>query len=237
MKKIYSLLLILIFSMLMASCQIISPDNFVYIGHSKKLVEYQVYYDESQELFLLIDKHGCLDKSVEGSGTCIALDNDEVSEFKLNILAKMLELSAKIKTPENKQKILDYFSKTGRDSIKRPVDITMKVTPLKQINVNNKKEYHLVHNKQKIVINVVIMPIENEVGQKDIDVFYTMRLPKIVKKQKTATKPYIINPRYLLKVLQPEVVEYAKSYQHNKVDEIKKANDDFTHYLENELKM
>ena len=237
MKKKYSLLFILIFSVLIASCQIISPKDFVYLGHSKKLVEYQVYYDKSQKLFLLIDKHGCLDKSVDGSGTCIALDSNDVSEFKLNVLAKMIELKAKIKQPKSKQRVLDYFAKSGKKSIKRPVDITMKVTPLKQINVDNEKQYHLVANKQNAAINLVIMPIENEYGKKDINVFYTLRLPKTVKKQKTSTKPYIINPEYLLKVLQPEAVQYAESFRNKKVEETKKINDDFTHYLEDEMEI
>ena len=74
-----------------SSCGIISKNDFVYLGHLIDLPVYPLYYDNTMELYLLLDVHGCFDKSKDGSGTCLALDEGYVKSFKANVLPEMLK--------------------------------------------------------------------------------------------------------------------------------------------------
>ena len=142
----------------LSSCGIISQDDFVYLGHPKDLPEYHLYYDNTMELYLLLDVHGCFDKSKDGSGTCLALDEGYVKSFKANVLPEMLKKENMImKDHVKKEKLIKYLNETKKRSIKRRSNIGLKLKLVKLINVDGKKEYHLVPDKYNININLIIM--------------------------------------------------------------------------------
>ena len=56
-----------------------------------------------------------------------------------------------------KEKLIKYLNETKKRSIKRRSNIGLKLKLVKLINVDGKKEYHLVPDKYNININLIIM--------------------------------------------------------------------------------
>ena len=92
---------------------VISKDNFVYLGHPESYPDYNVYYDKSEKMYLFIDKDGCFDKNIDGPGTCLALNHKEANNFVENILPKMLDRRSKILEESNKEKIITYLKESN----------------------------------------------------------------------------------------------------------------------------
>ncbi|API87264.1 hypothetical protein [Francisella uliginis] len=105
MKRFIKLFSLIILATVASACAIITYDDFVYLGHPAKLPEYQIYYDKTQNLYLFIDKHSCFDKSVEGAGTCIAMDQQEADIFVKKFLSKMLDTEDRLEE-QDKRKVI-----------------------------------------------------------------------------------------------------------------------------------
>ena len=147
--------------------------------------QYRLYYDSDRSLFLLLDSNGCFYKSSDNSGTCLAFDHQSAEDFKQNVLSK-------------------------RSSIKKTMKLDFVVKPIKQININRQKEYRLVVNQYNLEASLIIMPEVNDSGKKDLKLFYSLTLSDATEKQKTSTRPFIIDPNYLLENMQASAVEKAE---------------------------
>ena len=227
MKKKLSLISVVFFLLIISSCAIISQDEFVYLGHPKSLNDYHIYYDKTEKLYLFIDTKGCFYKSEE-SGTCFALDESETKYFLDNVLPKMI--AAEHKVIKHKQKLLKYLKETNKKIIRKAVKINYEVKPVKQIDIDNHKEYHLVNQKYNLEANLVV--IENN---DDILVLYSVRIPEAMKKQKTPNKPFLLDPEYLQKIMNKDFIARAESYHSNKKAVKKAKQDEFDNFLNNDV--
>jgi hypothetical protein len=221
------------YALLLCSCQTLSANNFIYIGHPNDLDQYRLYYDSDRRLFLLLDSNGCFYKSSDNSGTCLAFDHQSAEDFKQNVLSKMIEVNAKILEPKNKSEVLALLKQSKRPSIEKTMKLDFMVKPIKQININSQKEYHLVVNQYSLEASLIIMPAVNDSGKKDLKLFYSLTLPDATEKQKTSTRPFIIDPNYLLENMQVSAVEKAELLQHKSNREDKQLGATLYEYLEN----
>jgi len=211
--KVIKLLFVAIFASLLYSCKTLSVNNFIYIGHPKDLGDYRLYYDNDRSLFLLLDSNGCFYKSSDDSGTCLAFDHQSAEDFKQKVLSKMIDANTKILEPKNKAEVLGLLEKSKRPSIEKPMKLDFMVKRIKQININSQKEYHLVVNKYKLEVSLIIMQVKNGDGKKDLKLFYSLNLPDAANKQKTSTRPFIIDPNYLFENMQLSAVKKAELFQ------------------------
>ncbi|WP_041263828.1 FTN_0109 family protein [Francisella salina] len=227
MKKKISLIFIVILGLALYSCSTMFSDEFVYLGHPKSLSEYHIYYDKTQNLYMFVDTKGCFYKSEE-SGTCFALDEDETKYFLDNVLPKMI--TAENKILKYKQKLLKYMKETNKKSIKKAVKINYEVRPVKQIDIDNHKEYHLVNQQYNLEANLVV--IEND---DDILVLYSVRIPEAMKRQKTPNKPFLLDPEYLKKIMNKDFIARAEKYHLNKKAAKKAKQEEFNNFLNNDI--
>ncbi|MDE5012629.1 hypothetical protein NAI80_09630, partial [Francisella tularensis subsp. holarctica] len=80
MRKIFTkTLLLLLLRVLIASCGMLSNAQFVYLGHGENSPDYQLYYDKTQKLFVIMDnRNGCFQK--DDKGTCLAFTLKQARE-------------------------------------------------------------------------------------------------------------------------------------------------------------
>ncbi|ASG68392.1 hypothetical protein CDV26_08315 [Francisella halioticida] len=156
-------------------------------------------------LYFFIDKDGCFDKSVEDSGRCITMNQQEADIFIKQILSKMLDTENRLEE-DNKQKVMAGLKKYNRTVVKRPIKINLKLRPIKQINAYGKKEYHLVPKKYNVKVNLILM-LDGSKQDSDVRVLYSVWMPAVIQNQKTSTKPFLINSEYLEKVMNKKAVK------------------------------
>lgn len=240
MSRIIKILFIITLSVLAYSCAIISKDNFVYLGHPESYPDYNIYYDKSEKMYLFIDKDGCFDKYVDGPGTCLALNHKEANNFVENILPKMLDRRSKILEESNKEKIIRYLKESKRSSVTKVVDTTgIKVTPVKDIEVDGKKQYHLVSKKYNVKVNFKIMLVDSKQGN-DLRVLYSLRIPGVINMPYKSLKPFMLDPEFLSKVMNKKYLQAAEQKQKNNLEQCKKEQKKFkelNNYLDDNLQV
>ena len=111
--------------------------------------------------------------------------------------------------------------------------LSFMVKRIKQININNQKEYHLVVGEYRLAANLIVIPVINEDGKDELKLFYSLNLPEAINKQKTSTRPFIIDPNYLFENMQLSVVDEARLLQRKYKHEDKQFSDTVYEYLEN----
>ncbi len=139
-------------------------------------------------------------------------------------------IAAEHKVIKHKQKLLKYLKETNKKIIRKAVKINYEVKPVKQIDIDNHKEYHLVNQKYNLEANLVV--IENN---DDILVLYSVRIPEAMKKQKTPNKPFLLDPEYLQKIMNKDFIARAESYHSNKKAVKKAKQDEFDNFLNNDV--
>ena len=78
MRNLLKLLSIGVLIVAVSSCGMMTGDKFVYLGHGDDTPDYQLYYDKTKKLFVLIDKrNGCFQK--DDTGTCFAFTLKQTS--------------------------------------------------------------------------------------------------------------------------------------------------------------
>ncbi|MED7789546.1 hypothetical protein [Francisella sp. 19X1-34] len=234
MSRFIKFFFLIVLTIVLSNCAIITDHNFVYLGHPIKLSEYQLYYDKTQNLYLFIDKYSCFDKSVEGAGTCMALNQQEADNFIKQILPKLSETEDRLEE-DHKEKVVAGLKKYNKKVVKRPVKLELKLRPVKQINAYGKKEYHLVPRKYNVKVNLILMLDESNKQDSEVRVLYSLRMPGVIRNQKTSTKPFLIDPEYLEKVMNEKAVKNYEDLYNNYVKKTKKNRSEFEHFLNDEL--
>jgi hypothetical protein len=232
MQKLIKVLFTSILVVALSSCQTLSVNDFVYMGHPKGLDDYSLYYDTDRDLFLLLDSNGCFYKSSDYSGTCLAFDHQSAENFRKNVLTKMIDINNKTFEPKNKVELLSLLKKMKMPSIEKPINVDFKVKRIKQININNKKEYHLVTGEYNLKAKIILIKETDSNTAKNFKIFYSLTLPDAVVKQKTSTRPFIIEPNYLFDSMQASAVEKAKSSQNTYYHQVEEISISIIGYLE-----
>ncbi|AEB27950.1 hypothetical protein FN3523_0093 [Francisella hispaniensis] len=222
--------LILLLSVIIASCGMLSNDQFVYLGHGENSPDYQLYYDKTQKLFVLIDKrNGCFQK--DDTGTCLAFTLKQAREFREYVLAKMIEIDVKLAKDDYGNYAIEELRKAGVTTVNKPIK-TKKVfaTPVRQIVLDRKQQYHLVRKEYEIDSNLVAMVINDKDGKKRIKVAYTVDFPGLEKEYSTELRPFIIDPEYLYTHMTIDTVHEAQFMQRDVMKSqtnVKKKVDDY----------
>jgi hypothetical protein len=231
---------IIFLSIIAYACAIISKDNFVYLGHPKSYPDYNIYYDKSEKMYLFIDKDGCFDKDVDGPGTCFALNHKEADDFVGNILPKMLDRRSKILEESNKEKIIKYLKESNRNAVTKVIDTTgIKVTPVKDIEVDGKKQYHLVSRKYNVKVNLRIILDKAGKGN-DLRVLYSLKIPGVIDMPNISLKPFMLDPEFLDRVMDKKYIKDAEQREKSNLEQRKKEKQKFkelNHYLDNNLEV
>ncbi|MDE4940544.1 hypothetical protein NAI66_11290, partial [Francisella tularensis subsp. holarctica] len=82
------------------------------VGHGENSTDYQLYYDKTQKLFVLIDKrNGCFQK--DDTGTCLAFTLKQASEFREYVLAKMIEIDVRLANDDYGNYAIEELRKAG----------------------------------------------------------------------------------------------------------------------------
>lgn len=207
--------LISLLSIILASCGMLSNDEFVYLGHGENSPDYQLYYDKTQKLFVLIDKrNGCFQK--DNTGTCLAFTLKQAREFREYVLAKMIEIDLRLAKDNYGSYAIAELQKAGITTANKPIK-TKKVyaTPIRQIVLDRKQQYHLVRKKYEIDSNLVAMVVTDKEGKKHIKVAYTVDFPGLEKEYSTELRPFIIDPEYLYTHMTIDTVHEAQFMQRN----------------------
>lgn len=233
MKRFIKLFSLVILATVASACAIITYDDFVYLGHPVKLPEYQIYYDKTRSLYLFIDKQSCFDKSVEGAGTCMAMNQHEADNFIKQILPQLSETEDRLEE-QDKEKVIAGLKKYNKKVVKRPVKFDIKFRPVKQINAYGKKEYHLVPRNYKVKVNLILM-LDDSKKDTDVRVLYSLRMPAVIKNQKTSTKPFLIDPEYLEKVMNEKAVRKFEDLYNKSLKNRKEKENDFEEFLHDKL--
>ncbi|MBK2356355.1 FTN_0109 family protein [Francisella hispaniensis] len=222
--------LILLLSVIIASCGMLSNDQFVYLGHGENSPDYQLYYDKTQKLFVLIDKrNGCFQK--DDTGTCLAFTLKQAREFREYVLAKMIEIDVKLAKDDYGNYAIEELRKAGITTVNKPIK-TKKVfaTPVRQIVLDRKQQYHLVRKEYEIDSNLVAMVVNDKDGKKRIKVAYTVDFPGLEKEYSTELRPFIIDPEYLYTHMTIDTVHEAQFMQRDVMKSqtnVKKKVDDY----------
>ena len=222
--------LILLLSIIIASCDMLSNDEFVYLGHGENSPDYQLYYDKTQKLFVLIDKrNGCFQK--DNTGTCLAFTLKQAREFREYVLAKMIEIDLRLAKDNYGSYAIAELQKAGITTANKRIK-TKKVyaTPIRQIVLDRKQQYHLVRKEYEIDSNLVAMVVTDKKGKKRIKVAYTVDFPGLEKEYSTELRPFIIDPKYLYTHMTINTVHEAQFMQRNVMKSqtnVKKEVDDY----------
>lgn len=222
--------LILLMSIIIASCGMLSNDEFVYLGHGENSPDYQLYYDKTQKLFVLIDKrNGCFQK--DDTGTCLAFTLKQAREFREYVLAKMIEIDLRLAKGNYGSSAIEELQKAGITTVNKPIK-TKKVyaTPIRQIVLDRKQQYHLVRKEYEIDSNLVAMVVTDKDGNKRIKVAYTVGFPGLEKEYSTELRPFIVDPEYLYTHMTIDTVHEAQFMQRDVISNqtnVKKKVDDY----------
>ncbi|AJI57804.1 hypothetical protein LA02_558 [Francisella philomiragia] len=213
MRKIFSKISLLLLILAVASCGMLSNDQFVYLGHGDNTPDYQLYYDKTRKLFVLIDKrNGCFQK--DGTGTCLAFDLKQTRDFREKVLAKMIEIDLRLAKDNYGDRAMAELQKAGITTVSKPIKTeNVYATPVRQIVLDRKQQYHLVRKDYKIDADLVAMLITDSNGRKRIKVAYTVNFPELEKEYNTSLRPYIIDPEYLYTHMTIDTVHEAQFMQ------------------------
>ncbi|MBK2028139.1 hypothetical protein IB655_03255 [Francisella noatunensis] len=213
MRKIFSKISLLLLILAVTSCGMLSNDQFVYLGHGDNTPDYQLYYDKTRKLFVLIDKrNGCFQK--DGTGTCLAFDLKQTRDFREKILAKMIEIDLRLAKDNYGDRAMAELQRAGITTVSKPIKTeNVYATPVRQIVLDRKQQYHLVRNDYKIDADLVAMLITDSDGRKRIKVAYTVNFPELEKEYNTSLRPYIIDPEYLYTHMTINTVHEAQFMQ------------------------
>lgn len=217
-------------SIIIASCGMLSNDEFVYLGHGENSPDYQLYYDKTQKLFVLIDKrNGCFQK--DDTGTCLAFTLKQAREFREYVLAKMIEIDLRLAKGNYGSSAIEELQKAGITTVNKPIK-TKKVyaTPIRQIVLDRKQQYHLVRKEYEIDSNLVAMVVTDKDGNKRIKVAYTVGFPGLEKEYSTELRPFIVDPEYLYTHMTIDTVHEAQFMQRDVISNqtnVKKKVDDY----------
>ncbi|TDT73524.1 hypothetical protein EDC55_10394 [Allofrancisella inopinata] len=227
-KKIALVLLIV----LLSSCNMLTNDQFVYLGHGDDTPSYQLYYDKTQKLFILIDKrNGCFQK--DDTGTCLAFSLKQTKSFRNDVLAKMIKMNILLeKDNYGGNYAISELEKAGITTINKPIKIgEVYATPVRQIMMDRQQQYHLVRGDFKIAANLVAMVVTNSEGKKQIKVAYTVDFPGVVKKYNANLRPFVIDPAYLYTHMTMDAVHEAQYAQKDVHKSQKKVTKEVDSYL------
>ena len=134
----------------------------------------------------------------------MAMNQQEADNFIKQILPQLSEIEDRLEE-QYKEKVISGLKKYNKKVVKRPVKFNIKLWPIKQINAYGKKEYHLVPRNYNVKVNLILM-LDDSKQYDDVRVLYSLRMPAVIKNQKTSTKPFLIDPEYLEKVMNEKAV-------------------------------
>ncbi|AXA33193.1 FTN_0109 family protein [Francisella adeliensis] len=232
MRKIVKLVSLTFLLLAVASCGMLTGDKFVYLGHGEDTPDYQLYYDKTRKLFLFVDKrNGCFQK--DDTGTCMAFTLKEAREFREKVLSKMIDIDLRLTKDAYGDYAIKELSKAGITTVNKPIKIdNVFATPIRQIVLDRKQQYHLVREKFKIDANLVAMVTNGDNGKKRIKVAYTVDFPRIVKKYNAKLRPFVVDPEYMYTHMTIDSVHEARFMQ----KDVMKNQKDVTKELDNYLK-
>jgi hypothetical protein len=233
MRNLFKLLSLGFLVVVMTSCGMLTGDKFVYIGHGEDTHDYQLYYDKTQKLFILIDKrNGCFQK--DDTGTCVAFTLKQTREFRDKILAKMIDIDLRLAKDSDGNYAIKELEKAGITTVNKPIKVDgVYATPIRQIVIDRKQQYHLVRNDYKVDANLVAMVTKDNNGKKKIKVAYTIDFPGITKKYNTKLRPFVIDPEYLYTHMTMDSVHEAQFMQKNVLKNQKDVTKKVDDYLKN----
>jgi len=216
-----------------SSCGMMTGDKFVYLGHGEDTPDYQLYYDKTQKLFVFIDKrNGCFQK--DDTGTCLALTLKQAREFREKVLSKMIDIDLRLAKDAYGDYAINELESAGVTTVNKPIKITdVFATPIRQIVIDRKQQYHLVRNDYKIDANLVAMVTKGHDGKKKIKVAYTIDFPGIAKKYNTQLRPFVIDPEYMYTHMTMDAVHEAQFMQKDVLKNQKEVTKQVDDYLKN----
>lgn len=222
---------LLLFILIIASCGMLTSDKFVYVGHGKNTPDYQLYYDKTRKMFVLIDKrNGCFQK--DDTGTCFALTLDQAREFRQNVLVKMIEIDLRLAKDNYGSYAIHELQKAGITTVNKPIKIKdVYATPIRQIVIDRKQQYHLVRQKYKVQANLVAMVPTDDNGKIGIKVAYTVDFPGLEKRYGTELRPFVIDPEYLYTHMTIDTVHEAHYMQKDVLNNQKQVKKEIANYL------
>jgi hypothetical protein len=232
MKNLFKIIIGVFIASVLTSCATLDNDEFVYIGHPPQYPSYQLYYDKSKSLFLLIDKrNGCFEHNE--SGTCMAFSKEETEDFREDILLKMMAIDKKLAEDGYGKEAIPELEKAGISTIKKPIPTKeVQAIAIKQIMVNRSKEYHLVRGQQDVGADMIatIVPVG---ASKEIKIIFTINFPAIVdpKKGGTPLQPFVVDPGYLYYHMTMDAVTVAEDAQKGAVVDHKATHKKVNDYL------
>ncbi|WP_411961313.1 hypothetical protein [Francisella sp. SYW-9] len=231
MRNIFKKTSLLLFVLLIASCGMLTGDKFVYVGHGKNTPDYQLYYDKTRKMFVLIDKrNGCFQK--DDTGTCFALSLQQAREFRKKVLVKMIEIDLKLAKDNYGSYAIHELQKAGITTVNKPIKIKdVYATPIRQIVIDRKQQYHLVRQKYKVQANLVAMVTSDNDGKKRIKVAYTVDFPGLEKRYGTELRPFVIDPEYLYTHMTIDTVHEAHYMQKDVLSNQKQVKKEIADYL------
>ncbi|MED7789007.1 hypothetical protein [Francisella sp. 19X1-34] len=231
MRNILKKTSLLLFVLLIASCGMLTGDKFVYVGHGKNTPDYQLYYDKTRKMFVLIDKrNGCFQK--DDTGTCFALSLQQAREFRKKVLVKMIEIDLKLAKDNYGSYAIHELQKAGITTVNKPIKIKdVYATPIRQIVIDRKQQYHLVRQTYKVQANLVAMVTTDSDGKKRIKVAYTVDFPGLEKRYGTELRPFVIDPEYLYTHMTIDTVHEAHYMQKDVLSNQKQVKKEIADYL------
>jgi hypothetical protein len=231
MRNILKKTSLLLFVLLVASCGMLTGDKFVYVGHGKNTPDYQLYYDKTRKMFVLIDKrNGCFQK--DDTGTCFALTLQQAREFRQKVLVKMIEIDLKLAKDNYGSYAIHELQKAGITTVNKPITIKdVYATPIRQIVIDRKQQYHLVRQEYKVQANLVAMVTTDSNGEKRIKVAYTVDFPGLEKRYGTELRPFVIDPEYLYTHMTIDTVHEAHYMQKDVLTNQKQVKKEIADYL------
>jgi hypothetical protein len=76
---------------------------------------------------------------------------------------------------------------------------------------------------------------ESNKQKSNIRVIYSLRMPAVIRNQKTSTKPFLIDPEYLEKVMNEKAVKDFEDLYNKHIKKTKAKENEFEHFLNDEL--
>ncbi|API85931.1 FTN_0109 family protein [Francisella uliginis] len=231
MRNFFKKTSLLLFVLIVASCGMLTGDKFVYVGHGKNTPDYQLYYDKTRKMFVLIDKrNGCFQK--DDTGTCFALTLQQAREFRQKVLVKMIEIDLRLAKDNYGSYAIHELQKAGITTVNKPIKIEdVYATPIRQIVIDRKQQYHLVRQKYKVQANLVAMVMTDDNGEKRIKVAYTVDFPGLEKRYGTELRPFVIDPEYLYTHMTIDTVHEAHYMQKDVLNNQKQVKKEIANYL------
>ena len=233
MRNLFKYLLIGFLTVAVSSCGMMTGDKFVYLGHGDDTPDYQLYYDKNKKLFILIDKrNGCFQK--EDTGTCIAFTLKQAREFREKVLSKMIEIDLRLIKDNNGNYATKELESADITTVNKPIKIEdLYATPIRQIVIDRKQQYHLVRNDYKIDANLIAMVTKGNNGKSKIKNVFTIDFPGIAKKYNAKLRPFIIDPEYMYTHMTIDFVHEAQFTQKDVLKNQKQVTKEFGDYLKN----